>query len=165
MFQRQLSKEQALQKIRHYCGYQERSQQDVREKLYQFKLRKQVVEEILSELIEESYLNEERFAIQFAGGKFRIKQWGRIKIAQALKQKKVSDYCIRKALEEIEEDEYLKLLQKLAARKWAALKKESNLFTRSQKTRAYLLQRGFEAALIKPVLETLRQPEAMEFAA
>ena len=71
-----LSKEQALQKIRHFCGYQERSHREVKEKLYSFKLRKQVVEEIICELIEESYLNEERFAIQFAGGKFRMLNWG-----------------------------------------------------------------------------------------
>src|SRR5262245_36255372 len=110
----QISKEQALQKIRLYCSYQERSHYEVKEKLYSFGLRKQTVEEILSQMIEENFLDEERFAIQFAGGKFRMKQWGRNKIIQALKQKGVSQYCIRKAMNEIDDIAYKQVLQKLA---------------------------------------------------
>src|SRR5690606_29368486 len=99
------SKEEALQKARHYCGYQERCHQEVKEKLYSFCLRKDEVEELLRTLIQENYLNEERFAIQFAGGKFRIKQWGKVKIQHALKQKQVSEYCIRKALASLDEED------------------------------------------------------------
>jgi regulatory protein len=153
MFRQQLSKEQALQKIKHYCGYQERSHKEVKEKLYGFKLRREVVEELLASLIEESYLNEERFAQQFAGGKFRIKQWGRVKIAHALKERGVSQYCINKALSEIEEEAYRGALQKLAERKWASLKTETNKFTRFQKTKMYLMQRGYEQSYIDPVLK------------
>src|SRR5690348_8956097 len=144
MYRQQLSKEQALQKIRHYCGYQERSHKEVKEKLYGFKLRKDVVEELLSNLIEDSYLNEERFAIQFAGGKFRLKQWGRVKIVHALKERGVSQYCITQALNEINEDAYAQALQKQAARKWASLHKEGNMGVKLQKTRVYLLQKGYE---------------------
>ena len=144
-----------MQKIRHYCGYQERSHKEVKEKLYGFKLRKEVVEELLSDLIEDSYLNEERFATQFAGGKFRLKQWGRVKIVYALKERGVSQYCINKALNEINDDAYREALQKLAQRKWAALKKEGSKIARLQKTRAYLLQKGYERAYIEPVLRTL----------
>src|SRR6201996_8784258 len=93
-----LSLEQALQKARHYCGYQERCHSEVKEKLYSFGLHKKEVEEALSTLIEENYLNEERFAIQYAGGHFRLKQWGKVKIRYELKQRQVSDYCIKKAL-------------------------------------------------------------------
>ena len=152
---KQLSKEQALQKIKLYCSYQERSHYEVKEKLYSYKLRKQTVEEIVAQLIEESYLDEERFAVQFAGGKFRIKQWGKVKITHALKQKRVSPYCIRKAVEEIDESSYTKVLQKLAERKWTTLRKETNLLTRMQKTRMYLLQKGFEHAPITLVLKQL----------
>ena len=74
-FKKYLTKEQALQKAKHYCGYQERSHTEVKEKLYALGLRKQEVEESLSQLIEEDYLNEERYARQFAGGHFRMKQW------------------------------------------------------------------------------------------
>src|SRR3954468_25072028 len=102
-----------LNKIRKYCAYQERSQQEVRDKLYALGLHRREVEQIISQLVTENYLNEERFAIAYAGGKFRMKQWGRNKIKAALQQKKVSDYCIRKALNEINEKDYRKALGKL----------------------------------------------------
>lgn len=157
MLQRkQLSKEQALQKAKHYCAYQERSHYEVKEKLYSFGLYKQQVEELLSQLIEEGYLNEERFAIQFAGGKFRMKQWGRIKIKYELKQKFVSDYCIKKALKQIDEAEYLSTLRKLASKKWLAIKADSsNKFTRLAKATDYLLQKGYEPELVKKVVNEL----------
>lgn len=152
---RQLSKEQALQKIRLYCSYQERSHSEVKEKLYSFRLRTQMVEEIVSQLIEENYLDEERFAVQFAGGKFRIKQWGRVKIVQALKQKGVSPYCIKKAVNEIDESSYLQVLQRLATRKWTTLRKEPHLLSKLHKTRTYLLQKGFEPGPVTAVLKEL----------
>ena len=96
MQQQSFTPQQALQKIKHYCAYQERCHSEVKEKLYGVGLRKNEVDEIISTLIEENYLNEERFAIQFAGGHFRIKNWGRVKIKYELKQKQVSDYCIKK---------------------------------------------------------------------
>jgi regulatory protein len=154
MFRTQrVSKEQALQKLKHFCGYQERSHQEAKEKLYSFGLRKRDVEEAMSQLIEEGYLNEERFAIEFAGGKFRIKQWGRVKIAYALKQKRVSAYCIAKAMDQIDEEHYQRVLEKLAQRKWNTLTKETSPLVRVQKTKAYLLQRGFEAGHVGRVLE------------
>ena len=109
--------EQSLPKIKQYCAYQERCHMEVREKLYSFGLHKNEVDEIISTLITENYLNEERFAIHFAGGKFRMKQWGKIKIKQALKNKQVSEYCIRKALKEIDNNEYRKAFFKLAEQK------------------------------------------------
>ena len=109
-----LSPEQALQKARHYCGYQERCHSEVQEKLYSFGLRKPQVEAALATLIEENYLNEERFAIQYAGGHFRLKQWGKVRIRYQLKQKQVSEYCIKKALAAIEDEDYLRTLAKLA---------------------------------------------------
>ena len=110
------TKEQALQKLKHYCGYQERCHLEVKEKLYSLGVRKQDHDEILAKLIEENYLNEERFAVQFAGGKFRINHWGRRKISYALKEKQVSEYLIRKALK-IDEDEYFKTLQEACHKK------------------------------------------------
>ena len=155
-----MMKEQALQKIRHFCGYQERCHREVKEKLYSFKLRKPVVEEIICQLIEESYLDEERFAIQFAGGKFRMLNWGRNKIVYELKQRGVSQYCINKAMKEIDDEAYCQALQKLAERKWALLEKEGSNAARQQKTRMYLMQKGYEASYIEPVLKSLRQSAA-----
>jgi regulatory protein len=155
-FKKQLTKEQALQKARHYCGYQERSHAEVKEKLYSFGLRRQEVEESLSQLIEEDYLNEERFAQQFAGGHFRMKQWGRVKITYELKQKRVSDYCIKKGLKEIDENDYIKTLDKLAAAKWDTFRGETNLFIKLRKTQDYLLQKGYESGLVKEAIGKVR---------
>jgi regulatory protein len=159
MIQRkQLTKEQALQKLRHYCAYQERSHVEAREKLYSFGLRKQMVEESMAQLIEEDYLNEERFAIQFAGGKFRMKQWGRVKIIHALKQKQVSAYCINKAMKELDAADYEKTLHKLARQKWSSVKGAGvNLFVKMGKTTDYLLQKGYEPELVRGAVGRLRE--------
>ena len=143
------SKEQALPKIKQYCTYQERCHAEVKEKLYSFGLyKKKDVEQLMSQLIEENYLNEERFAIQYAGGKFRMNQWGRIKIKYALRQKQVSEYSIKKGLKEINESDYKKTLQKLAEQKLKTLKNESNVFSKRKKLQDYLLQKGYETDLI-----------------
>ena len=154
----QYSKEQALQKARHYCGYQERSHTEVKEKLYGYGLRKAEVEELLSTLIEENYLNEERYAAQFAGGKFRMKQWGRVKIKYELKQKRVSEYCIKKAMKEIDEEDYQKTLQKLAEVKWNSVTGEGvNHFVKMSKTTDYLVQKGYEMELVRAVVQGLKE--------
>ena len=148
-----LTKEQVFQKIKQYCIYQERSHAEVKEKLYLLGLHKNDVEQIVSQLIEENYLNEERFAIQYAGGKFRMKQWGRIKIKHALKQKQVSQYSIKKALSQINEEDYAATLKKLAKQKLKVLKGEKNIFIRNKKLYDYLLQKGYEGELIREVLD------------
>ncbi|MBE7172317.1 MAG: regulatory protein RecX [Williamsia sp.] len=140
-----LTKEQALQKLRHYCAYQERSHKEVKEKLYSFGLHKQETEQAIAQLIEEGYLNEERFAIQFAGGKFRMKQWGKVKIRHELKLRQVSEYCIKKALQQIDEDAYQQTLEKEAEQRWEQLRGEKNIFTKKRKLQDYLLQKGFES--------------------
>src|SRR5215471_2801752 len=143
MYKKQLTKEQALQKLKHYCSYQERCHSEVRDKLYDLGVRRKEHDEIVASLIEEGYLNEERFAIAFASGKFRIKEWGRIKIKYELKQKDVSDYSIKKALRQINEADYLQVLKKIAEERFASLKGEQYL-VRKKKTIDYLVQRGFE---------------------
>ena len=152
-----IGKEQAIQRIRHYCAYQERAQQEVRDKLYELGMTMDEVEEIMSDLIAENFLNEERFAVQFAGGHFRIKGWGRVKIQHALQQKRVSSYNIKIGLKAIDEDAYLKTLQQLASKKWNSLKGERGL-SRMAKTHAFLHQRGFEPILYQPVVQKLYKP-------
>src|SRR5579863_10119378 len=139
--QRILSPEQALQKLRNYCDYQERCHQEARDKLYSFGLRKQDVETTIATLIQEDRLNEERFAIQFAGGRFRLKNWGKIKIRYELRQKQVSDYCISRALAALDDETYSHTLTGLAARKWQSLDKEPDPFSRRRKVHDYLLQK------------------------
>jgi regulatory protein len=152
-----IGKEQAIQRIRHYCAYQERAQQEVRDKLYELGMTMDEVEEIMSDLIAENFLNEERFATQFAGGHFRIKGWGKVKIQHALQQKRVSSYNIKIGLKAIDEDAYLKTLQQLASKKWNSLKGERGL-SRMAKTYAFLHQRGFEPILYQPVVQKLYKP-------
>jgi regulatory protein len=152
-----IGKEQAIQRIRHYCAYQERAQQEVRDKLYELGMTKDEVEEIMSDLIAENFLNEERFATQFAGGHFRIKGWGKVKIQHALQQKRVSSYNIKIGLKAIDGDAYLKTLEQLATKKWNSLKGERGL-SRMAKTYAFLNQRGFEPILYQPIVQQLYKP-------
>jgi regulatory protein len=154
-YSRTLSLEQALQKARHYCGYQERSHSEVKDKLYSFGLRKKDVETALATLIEENYLNEERFAIQFAGGHFRLKEWGRVKIRYELRQRQVSEYCIKKALASIDEEDYEQTLGRLAARKWEILEDEGNAYVRKRKLQDYLLQKGYEPDSVSEAVRTV----------
>jgi regulatory protein len=155
-FKKTLSPEQALQKARHYCAYQERSHSEVKEKLYALGLFRNQVDITLAALIEDNYLNEERFARQFAGGKFRMKHWGRVKIKYALKQKQVSEYCIKKGLSEIDESDYAVTLEKLASDRWESLSSEPNLFIKLRKTKDYLLEKGYEPQLISEQLRILQ---------
>lgn len=150
-----LTPELAYPKARHYCAYSERCHADVRDKLYSLGLIRKDVELLLSRLIEEDCLNEERYAIQFAGGHFRQKKWGKTKIIYALRQKKVSERNIRKALLEIEEPDYRQTLEKLAITKWRSLKGEQWI-SRQAKTTAYLLQKGFEAKIVQTVVQKIR---------
>ena len=140
--------DQAIPKIKQYCAYQERCHAEVKGKLYSFGLHRKEVEEIIVHLIGENYLNEERFAIQYAGGKFRIKHWGKNKIKQALKQKQISDYCIKKALKEIDDTDYIKTFEKLVEQKMQSLKSEKNIFIKKRKLQDFLLGKGYEGDLI-----------------
>jgi regulatory protein len=144
---------QALAKIQDWCAYQERCQQEVRDKLYGYGLHSADVENIISKLVSDNYVNEERFAKTYAGGKFRIKKWGRYKIKVALKNKRISDYCIRKAFEEISDVDYLKTLQKLLEAK-ARLVKEKNPIRKKFKLMSYAASKGYEKELIMEILNS-----------
>lgn len=147
--------DQALQKARQYCAYQERCHKEVKDKLYGYGLNKKEVDEALSILIEDNYLNEERFAIQFAGGRFRIKHWGKVKIRYELKQKQVSDYCIKKALAAIDEGDYERRMRKLFEEKLKALKSEKNIFIKKRKLQDHLLQKGYESDMVRRMISKM----------
>ena len=153
MQKKYLTKEQAIQKLRHYCSYQERSHSEAVQKLWDLGVRKAEHDEIVSSLIEDDYLNEERFAIQFVGGKFRMKDWGRKKIYYGLKEKGVSDYIIKRAMKEIDDEVYRKTLQELAEKKFELLKGEQYM-VRKKKTMDYLMQKGYEPELISGVVNS-----------
>jgi|SRR6185312_8062155 len=138
-------------KAEHYCAYQERSQQEARDKLYEWGLRTADVENIISELIQDNFLNEERFSKAYALGKFRQKGWGKAKIKQGLKFKRVPDVLIKKALSAIPGDEYVAMLQKVLAKK-AKILTEKDPFKRNYKLKQYAIGRGYEGELIGDIL-------------
>src|SRR4051812_49143253 len=145
----------AFLKISHYCAYQERSHKEVRNKLYEYGLHKNDVEEAISKLITDGFLNEERFAKAYAGGKFRIKKWGRIKIKLELKKRKISDYCIKQGMKEIPEDAYLETLKQLIEKKSKDIKGGKE-HIRHFKIANYIASRGFENDLIWEVLKEFK---------
>ena len=142
---------QALAKAQDWCAYQERCQQEVRDKLYSYGLHYDDVENLISKLISDNYVNEERFAKAYAGGKFRIKKWGRHKIRAGLRARKISEYCMKKAFAEIDEDEYIKTLRKLLESK-SRLIKESNAVKKKFKLLNYATSKGYEQSLIMEML-------------
>ncbi|ACU05244.1 regulatory protein RecX [Pedobacter heparinus] len=145
-------KKSALAKAEHYCAYQERSQQELRDKLYEWGLWSNEVEEVISELIQTNFLNEERFTKAYVSGKFNIKHWGKMKIKQGLKLKRVPDKMISNALKAIDYDEYLKTILMLAEKKLPSIS-EKDPYKRKYKLVSYLLARGFENDLIFEVLK------------
>lgn len=138
---------QALERMRKYCAYQERSQQEARHKLLQLGQRGHELENILAQLIEENFLNEERFAIAYARGKFRMKGWGKDRIKRELKQRNISDYCINKAMKEIDAGDYKKAFAEIMKKKAATLDKGSG-HSNQQKLAAYLIRKGFEPGMV-----------------
>ena len=155
-----LTKEQAYQKLKHYCAYQDRCHSEVKSKAYLLGMKKMDVEELTSRLIEEGCLHEERFARSFAGGKFRMKQWGRIKIRSELKKKQISSYCIAAALEEIDDQKYNETLHKLAIKRWNSVKGPgTNLFVKMTKTRDFLTSKGYEPLLVANEIKALAEKQ------
>jgi regulatory protein len=145
--QKPLTPLQAIEKARKFCTYQERCHSELRNRLYEWKLRTSEVEQIMARMIEEGFLNEERFAQAFAGGKFRQQHWGRVKIRLELKARQVSDYCIKMGLKEIDEDDYLKVMEKEAQKKLQSLK-DRNPLVKNNKVARYLAGKGFEQDLV-----------------
>ena len=158
MQKKYLTKEQAIMKLRQYCAYQERSHTEVVQKLWELGVMRSEHDAIVASLIEDDYLNEERFAKAFVGGKFRMKDWGRKKIYYGLKEKGIGDYLIKIAMKEIDEDIYRKTLADLAQKKFDSLKDEQYLL-RKKKTTDFLLQKGYEPELISAVLNSFGKAE------
>ena len=142
-----LSPTVALAKIQLYCAYQERSHQEVKNKLFDYGLYSTQVDEIIAQLITEGFLNEERFAKAFAGGKFRIKKWGRKKIENELKFLGLSKRNIATGLKEIEGPDYRKTLKNLLKRK-SEQSTETNLFKKRDKLASYAIGKGYEPELV-----------------
>lgn len=146
----------ALSKAMQFCAYQERCQQEVRTKLYDLGMWPDAVEKIIGDLIEQNFINEERFAKAYAGGKFRIKHWGKKKIELSLNQKGLSNYCIQKGLAEISNIDYTKVLNDIIVKQLKAVK-ESNPLKKNYKVAQYCISRGFESELVWEKIKELEE--------
>ncbi|OIP02377.1 MAG: hypothetical protein AUJ97_05965 [Bacteroidetes bacterium CG2_30_32_10] len=147
-----LNYHQALDKSEKYCVYQERCQSEMRNKLYEWGMHSQEVESIIADLITNQFINEERFAKAYTNGKFKIKQWGKIKIKNELRKRKISEYCISNALKEISDKDYIDVLKNIINKK-AKLIKNANTFVYKNKLAEYAVSKGYENNLVWEQIE------------
>lgn len=146
--QKSYTVEEAKRKMEHYCAYQERYHDEVVLKLKSLNMIPQAIDVIVVHLLDNNYLNEERFACSFARGKFRIKHWGKRRITNELKTRNISRYNIERALKEIPEGEYLDAFHELADKQWE-ITRESNIQKKKKKVMDYLLRKGYESNLVQ----------------
>lgn len=146
--------EEGLAKLQRYCAYQDRCHKEVREKLKDLGFWGDDVGQIIVELIEDKFLDEERFARSFVRGKHRFKKWGRIKIKQELKRKDITGYCLKMGFEEIEEEEYMETLTQLLEKK-KPLTRAKNDYELKTKLVKYVMTKGYESNLAWEVVNEL----------
>ena len=146
---------QVYPKIANFCAYQERTHEEVRQRLAKFFVLPDDAEILITRLIEDKYLNEHRYAQTYVGGKFRIKKWGKNRILYELKRKNLSEYSIRSAMKEIKEADYKQTLQKLAQKKLEILLNNGESISPilKKKLAAYLIQKGYEPELVWEMVE------------
>ena len=149
-----ISVEEIKRKLESFCVYQDRCHKEVEKKLSEYNLIAEARDSILLHLLQENFLNEERFSKSFARGKFRIKKWGKQRITRELKMRDISSYNIKTALKEIDEEEYIATLYGLVEKK-NKLISETNVFKRRKKIADYLLYRGFESNLIYEAISAI----------
>lgn len=152
--QKYYTPKEALIKVAAYCAYQERTQQEVRNKLYTYGLEPDDIEELIVRLGQEKMIDEERYAKAYVRGKYGLKRWGRRKIMQGLKAKGISDYCVKQGLKEIDLEVYEQNLLYLLEKK-NQTEKEKNPFTRRQKLSYFLMSKGYESDLVQDALKNL----------
>jgi regulatory protein len=159
MQQKVFTIDEIKRKLEQYCVYQDRCHQEVENKLKEFRLIPIAREEILLHLMQHDFLNEERFAKSFARGKFRIKRYGKLRIVRELRLRNISEYNIKTALKEIEEEAYISTAYQLVERKNETLL-ETNLFKKKKKIVDHMLRKGYEYALINEAIDTVLKKES-----
>jgi regulatory protein len=148
------SAQEAREKIQRYCAYQERSHKEVRARLFDYGLDRNDVEELIAHLITSNFLNEERYAKAFAGGKFRMKKWGRLKIIHALEAQGLTANCINSGLKEIDGDDYEKVIHDFLIRKNEEVSEE-NIYAQRDKISKAAILKGYEPELVWKILRTI----------
>jgi len=150
-----LTESEALRKIAAYCAYQERCEQEVRQKLTSWNIAYQTIENLIEKLQNEDFINEKRYINSFINGKFRLKKWGRIKIRYALRQKGLPDLAIDKGLQEMDTESYVETLEILAQQKANSIQYSKQNPKSKQTLFRFLQQRGFEIEFIQETLKKL----------
>lgn len=140
-----LTTDEALIKLESFCAYRERCPKEVRNRLAELGVRGEMADQIFEVLREDGFFNEERFAVAFAGGKFRMNHWGRVRIRIELRMRDIAPDILQHALDSIDEGEYLDVLRQLAVKKRAHYGDDHNA---REKTIAALLRSGFEQDLV-----------------
>ena len=151
---------EATRLMERYCMYQERCHKEVRDKLRSMRMIPQAIDQITVHLIEEGFLNEERFAMAFTRGKFRMKSWGKRRLRLELRQKDISERLILLALSEIDESDYLNSFHSLAEKRWNELASEKDVWLKKKKLVDYLRYRGWESDLIYDKIASLTRKES-----
>ena len=154
--QKRLTPNAAKPKIEAYCAYQPRCQNEVMEKLYSFGLSSEDANQLLFHVVKMGLVNDETYAVLFAGSKLRQNHWGKIKIKLALKQKQMTDYCIKKALNSLDEEQYSEILEKEAL-KYARTLKDKLYYIKQQKLSKHLISKGFETDLSFEIAKSIFQ--------
>ncbi len=157
-YKKYLSDDDALDRLKKYCAYQERCHQEVKTKMFELGVYGDIQDEIISDLISENYLNETRFATSYVRGKFRFKKWSKGKIRMELKRRKISAYNMKKGFEEIDEEEYEDNIQRLLIKKKRTLTKEDT-FTAKRKLSNYMLQKGYTYEEFRPFIDLVNEDE------
>lgn len=140
-----LTPDEALAQLEQYCAYRERCPKEVRGKLAELGMRGREAEQIFEVLHNDGFFNEERFALAFAGGKFRMNHWGRVRIRLELRMRGIAPDLIQRALASIDEEAYLALLKQLLEKKRRQYESDDHL---REKTAAALIRSGFEPELV-----------------
>lgn len=153
-----ISADEALARLQKYCAYQDRCHQEVRTKLLDLGIYGDTLEEIISELISDNFLNEQRFAESYVRGKYRLKKWGRVRLLQELKQRRISAYCIKKAMQQIEEEDYEQTIEELIIKKEKTIR-EKDPFKKNSKLARYLIQKGYESYLVWKMIKQVNNPK------
>ncbi len=152
-YKKYLTYEEALKKLEHYCAYQDRCHSEVRSKLLDLGIYGDELERVITDLIDNDFLNEQRFAESYARGKHRMKKWGRYKITSHLKFKKVSAYCIKKGLQQIDEEEYIEMLEVILSKRLG----DNPSFAEVGKAAKFAISKGYESPLVWETIKSLKQ--------
>jgi len=145
---------EATKALEHFCAYQERCHKEVEKKLIELRMIPEARDHIILHLLQNNFLNEERFSKAFARGKFSIKRWGKIRITNELNFRNISSYNIKSALKEINDDDYLASLNFIAEKK-ISLIKDTNKYAKKKKLSSYLMSKGYESNLVYKVVNEL----------